>query len=524
MDDKDDPFLGVKPGDGRMNISSYFAVEKRRGSGHSRSSLEKRLGSGHSRSSLESSSQGTLSTRSTTTSSVPDDNRSTLPPRSPRQSSQKIKARRSSRKENREALEFGSDFGNGLEFGQGSASGDDGMSGSSSRGLNSSSQDAFDAFGADPFDGWTSSFGDDDDVFGGAVDDAFGANFGDEHVESLEFHEAFPSRTSPPVPQKKEEPRTKREALENSARPKSGSVGVSRGQGERRTGGPLRRRHSSGAVNLVGRSPSSNRQKLGRRERPIGQDRHHSPDRRRDHSSDGRRVESDEKGIRRSAPRRERSSRRERRATTEHDGTSQASSRGNHDIPGRSKSQSRDTTGGDRRRESKKKNWTEQRSRKQEMIISMYRDGGMTKGKGEGNGSNHDSIGSLDLAFNIEDMSIQDEMNNSGNNNSAHSLRAFITRNSQSYQLGTFQSDEDDSEQEEQGKEQNAENCRKQKPDELSRSSSSRGDRRDDRSTATLLERVGGTTSIESSPRSARSSVGRLSYSDRIMLASKRKG
>ena len=82
----------------------------------------------------------------------------------------------------------------------------------------------------------------------------------------------------------------------------------------------------------------------------------------------------------------------------------------------------------------------------------MYRDGGMTKGKGEGNGSNDDSIGSLDLAFNIEDMSIQDEMNNSGNNNSAHSLRAFITRNSQSYQLGTFQSDEDDSEQEEQGK------------------------------------------------------------------------
>jgi hypothetical protein len=169
-------------------------------------------------------------------------------------------------------------------------------------------------------------------------------------------------------------------------------------------------------------------------------------------------------------------------------------------------------------------NWSNERSKKQELIMSMYRDGGMAS-KNE-NEKNSDSLS--DINVNMDIMSIQDEP--VGSVEKPRSVSNFLKNAVGKNKFGTSLGDGDDIEE---ASGHSKERPRRRLPKKSSkdrepeRKTSYEGRDAEGRSKATtLLERVGGDPGSTSSSPTLKggndSSSKSMSYSDRMMKAQTR--
>jgi hypothetical protein len=163
------------------------------------------------------------------------------------------------------------------------------------------------------------------------------------------------------------------------------------------------------------------------------------------------------------------------------------------------------------------KNWNNERSRNQDMIINMYKEGGMnTKTDNKG-----DSVG--DMNVNLDSVNNQDDMDGSfesGNTGFGKFLKGVgaVAKNQFGASVGDGELGDHTPEPERPRRRQQG---RKVKEEPASY------DRRDAkfRNTATLLERVNCDSTVASTPTPSSSSHSDSkgpSYSDRIMMAQQR--
>ena len=471
----DDPFVVVRPKDVNKKMSSYLKKQGNMGP-----------------KCPETSSEGTHHTNTTASSSSTMFSAPEQSAKTPEESSRKTK-----NKTDDAAIAFNSDFGDGLEFGQGVGA------------------DAFnsDHFGGIGFGG-SDGFGD-GDLFGS---DGFGS--------AANFVAAF----------------DKQQNFKKDARSKS-SGSVRPPHDDRRRGG-TRRHHSTDNVELLGGSTNQSPKVPSRRDRPpAGQDCRHSPNLRGD------------KDRSKSPPRRQKSSnRRDRRASMQHSIVNEggksprprrraslttathADGSGRKVI--RSTAPPRHKSVGERPRRrqlggttpdppvplhggSNKKNWTNQRSRNQELIMNMYR-GGETK-KSEKGSNKNDTMGSIEADMDI--MKIHGDLN--GLSPGKSPIRSFIKRNVPKSPFGKSLGDDDDEETRRRGRNKEMKAPRSfRKPKPSADQGVSKPNHRDleGRSKTTLFERVASDDSLGhiGSPGNGDDGVGGLSYSDKIMMGQQR--
>jgi hypothetical protein len=612
MDDDDDPFSVVKPDDSNKKMSSYL---KKQLNG---ADLKKQLSSAYSKKQqrtsepkcAETSSHETSSTRSTTNSTVPEDSSVTFSSKTPDRTVRRKKSGFNP-SASTSAIDFSSDFGNGLEFGQSFGSDGFGMPPPSSRSEPSSRSkpdqkpescrtfsgtDSFAAFGSDPF---VSPTGDDSFNFVTEHEEhEEPLNFGDDGFGMNSFPKKPPSSKKDEASSTKDEAWKKREDWKRTARSNSSSSGLN----PRRRGGKKaipKRHHSTDGVNFDSssdsvhsghsgtsgeKSPRVPSKELSRKTR-LGGDREKSPSRvhrgkshergksrERGKSSERGKSRERERNKERSPPRRQRSTRRERRSTM-NNGEKPESQHSAQQLRERQRRQSMANTNSEgspeqgntpiipprrqkstgpagrkpRRRASiasgdlafdsmqmniaqktsnggNNNNWSNERSKKQELIMSMYRDGGMAS-KNE-NEKKNDSLG--DINVNMDMMSMQDDP--AGSVEKPRSVSNFLKNAVGKNKFGTSLGDGDDAEE---ASGHSKEKSRRRQPKKSSK------DREPERKTGyegrdvegrskatTLLERVGGDPGNTSSSTTLKggndSSSKSMSYSDRMMKAQTR--
>jgi hypothetical protein len=247
MSDNDDPFMVVKPDDENKKMSSYLKKNERG---------DRKKGD------VENSSHGSTSTRSTATSTAQDDTTHHSASKTP-ESKSKTGAAFGGFGDDPSAIEFNSDFGNGLEFG--GFAGDDGFgkgpqssshSKKGSRDKKKKTKNNGDAFDPEAFG---NSF--DNDAFGGSFHDSQGfegfggfnereepINFGDDGFNAAFGENSRSQQDQQQQNNSKDEAWRKREAWKKQGRSNSTSGGASPGTSSHRRGTSGGHGHRRGPV------------------------------------------------------------------------------------------------------------------------------------------------------------------------------------------------------------------------------------------------------------------------------------
>jgi hypothetical protein len=273
-----DPFMVVKPGHENKKMSSYLKKNER---GDRKRDVET---SSHGSASNGSASNGSVSTRSTATSTAQEETTMFSPGKTPESKSKDSTGSAFGGFDDTSAIEFNSDFGNGLEFGGFGGGGDDGFgtapvpsnSKKESRDNKKKANDGFDAFNPEAFGGdsfGSKEFGDgftDNDGFGAFNERQEPTNFGDDGFNAA-FGEDSRSQQNQHQQSSKDEAWKKREAWKNQARSTSSSSGNRRGGGHRRAPSrTMSKGDIAGVDNGSGHGHSDDSPRAPRSERNLG--------------------------------------------------------------------------------------------------------------------------------------------------------------------------------------------------------------------------------------------------------------